>query len=117
MTAVVPIKHINFGEHPQGKPLPAIVMLTVSNDNTHHMEGPTRLYAGRVQVDCYGDDYLAAKITARAVLATLDGYAGGGFQGIFHAGSRDTRDGGANETARPYRVSMDFMTQWSEDNA
>lgn len=116
MIAVVPIKHINFGEHPQGKPLPAIVMLTVSNDNTHHMEGPTRLYAGRVQVDCYGDDYLAAKTVSRSVLAALDGYAGGGFQGIFHAGSRDTREGGANETARPYRVSMDFMTQWSEKN-
>jgi hypothetical protein len=111
VTAITP--RISFGEIPQGSVLPAIVLQTISNVNTHHMQGPTRLYQARLQVDCYATSYGSAKGLSRAVLAALDGYKGGRFQGIFHEGSRDEREGGSNEVTRPYRVSMDFMTQWS----
>jgi len=105
---------INWGAHPQGQPLPAVVLTGISENDTHHMTGPTRLYEARVQVDCYADTYSGAKALSRAILTVLDGYKGGVFQGIFSAGARDMREGGTNEAARPYRVSMDFMTHWSE---
>ncbi|WP_444459999.1 tail completion protein gp17 [Rhodobacter capsulatus] len=60
---------------------------------------------GRVQVDCYAESYGAAKRLSRAVRAALDGYSGGGFQGVFHAGTRDSHDSEA-----PFRVSLDFIT-------
>jgi len=47
------------------------------------------------------------------VRAVLDGYSGGGFQGVFLAGSRDTREGGTNEAERPFRVSLDFITHFN----
>jgi hypothetical protein len=104
---------VDFGRIPQGVALPAIVLQTISDTNTHHMQGPSSLHPGRVQVDCYANTYGGAKVLSRAVLSALDGYKGGNFQGIFHENSRDESEGGTNEVTRPYRVSMDFMTQWS----
>jgi hypothetical protein len=113
VTALVGTR-INFGTHPQGQLMPAIVLNTISADNGHTNSGPDSLLTGRVQVDSYGLTYGATKALSRAVLAALDGYRGGSFQGIFHAGSRDSREGGSNEADRPYRVSTDFLTNWSE---
>lgn len=104
---------INWGEIPQGSAMPAIVLTTISANNGHTMASPDRLQESRVQVDCYGMTYGATKALSRAVLAALDGYKGGNFQGVFHAGTRDGREGGTNEADRPFRVSMDFMTHWS----
>ena len=112
VTGIVGIR-INWGAHPQGSAMPAIVLTTISANNGHTMASPDMLQESRVQVDCDGMTYGATKALSRAVLATLDGYEGGNFQGIFHAGTRDGREGGANEADRPFRVSMDFMTHWS----
>ena len=105
---------INWREHPQGAPWPGIILTVIGSQNGHTMSGPNDLFETRVQADIYADTYGAAKTTARAVLAALDGHRSGGLQGVFHAGSRDGREGGTNEADRPFRVSMDFMTKWSE---
>ncbi|MDB6177935.1 DUF3168 domain-containing protein [Paracoccus sp. Z330] len=105
---------VDWGEGMQGADLPAIVMQVVSSENQHSMQGPDGLFQSRVQIDAYAQNYGAAKRLQRAVLAALDGYHGGPMQGVFHAGSREGREAGTNEAERPYRVSMDFMTNWSE---
>ena len=103
---------INFGTHPQGQALPAIVLNTVDDADGHTLIGPDGLSQGRVQADCYATTYGGAKLLSRAVRAALDGYSGGDFSGVFLAGSRDGREGGTNEAERPFRVSLDFLTNW-----
>lgn len=108
---------INWGAHPQGAPLPAIILTTISDAEDYHMNGPNGLFQGRVQADVYAMDYRAAKDAARAVRAALHCYRGGGFLLITHVASRDSREGGSNEADRPYRVSMDFTTAWRAEDA
>jgi hypothetical protein len=114
VTALVPATRINWGVHPQGEPLPGIVLTLISGAEGYTLTGPDGLSQGRVQVDCYAHDYRTAKLLSRAVIAALSGYRGGGFQGVFHAGTRDSREGGTNEAERPYRVGVDFTFTWSE---
>ncbi|WP_322889309.1 MULTISPECIES: tail completion protein gp17 [unclassified Yoonia] len=104
---------INFGANVQGARYPRIVMFTIDDAEGHNLDGPDGHSVGRVQVDCYALSYGEAKLLSRAVRAVLDGYAGDGFQGVFHALSRDTREGGSNEAERPYRVSLDFITHYN----
>ncbi|WP_370286955.1 DUF3168 domain-containing protein [Pseudooceanicola nanhaiensis] len=101
---------VNWGAHPQGQPLPAVVLFLVSGAGGHTLDGPNRLFEGRVQIDCYAQDYGTAKRLSRAVIAALDGHAGGVFQRIFWASSRDLRDATYSEAAeRPFRMSLDFL--------
>ena len=111
-TAVTDIvsTRIDFGGGPQGQADPRIALWTIGDLENHTMNGPDGLSTGRVQVDCYASTYAGAKTLSRAVRAALDGYSDADFQGIFHSGSRDTREGGSNEAYRPYRVSLDFIT-------
>jgi len=76
-----------------------------------HMNG-TGPHEGRVQVDCYGMTYSAAKNAGKAVVAALNAYRGGGFLFISHASTRDSREGGTNEAERPYRTGLDFNITW-----
>ena len=112
VTALVGTR-VNFGEHPQGQPLPAIVMSTVSEVSDHTIDGPDGVPDARVQVDCYALAYGQAKLISRAVRAVLDGHSAGAIQGVFLAGARDMREGGTNKAERPFRVSMDFTVRYS----
>jgi len=114
VTAHVPAARINWGAHPQGTGNPYIVLSMISDIEGIMMTGPDGLSQGRVQVDVYGPTYGAAKGAARAVRTLLHGYRGGQFSLIEHAGSRDSREGGANEADRLFRVGMDFMTHWRD---
>ena len=104
---------VNFGTHPQGEPFPAIVLNTVSDADDYTLQGPSGATQARIQADCYATTYGGAKLLSRAVRSLLSGYQGGSLQGVFLAGSRDGREGGSNEAARPYRVSMDFMVHFT----
>ena len=104
---------VNFGEHPQGEPLPAIVLNVISDAEDYHLTGPTGVTAARIQADCYAVTYGAAKQLSRSVRELLSGYQSKPVQGVFHVGSRDGREGGTNEAERPYRVSMDFMIHFT----
>jgi hypothetical protein len=103
---------INWGAHPQGAAYPAAVLMRVSDAESYTLDGRDGLSKGRVQVDCYGMEYKAARDLAAAIRAVLSGYRGGNFSLIEHAATRDSREGGTNEAERPYRVSMDFLTHW-----
>lgn len=104
---------VNFGTHPQGQPLPAIVLNTISDIGGYLIASPDGVSDARIQVDCYAGTYRAAKLLSRAVTALLSGYSGNGIQGVFRAGSRDSREGGTNEADRPYRVSLDFTLTYT----
>ena len=104
---------VNFGTHPQGQPFPAVVLTTISDIEGYTLQGPNGVSEARVQVDCYAESYGAAKLLSRAVRSLLSGYQNGAFQGVFLAGSRDSREGGSNDAERPYRTSMDFMVQFT----
>lgn len=103
---------VDWGSQTQGAGYPSIVLHVIDDFEDATMTGPSGLSQGRVQVDCYAETYGAAKLLSRAVRAVLDGYRGGQFSGIFHAATRDGREGGTNEATRPYRVSLDFFTNW-----
>jgi len=104
---------VNFGTHPQGQPLPAIVLNTISDNEGYTLTGPNGVTQARIQADCYADTYGSAKLLSRAVRSLLSGYQNGALQGVFHVSSRDSREGGSNEAERPYRVSMDFMVHFT----
>ena len=112
VTAIAPAARINWGAHPQGAALPAIVLNMVDDAVSYTLADRTTLSQGRVQVDCYATSYAGAFGLAAAVLGVLSGHRGGQFQGVFHAGTRDSREGGTNEADRPYRRSLDFLTYW-----
>ncbi|MWP40199.1 DUF3168 domain-containing protein [Rhodobacter sphaeroides] len=103
---------VNFGRHPQGEPLPALVLSTVSDREGLTLAGPDGLQRARVQIDCYAGSYGAAKQLSRAVRAVLHGHSGGGFRCVFLDGARDLREPG-DDTGRPFRVSLDFLTIYS----
>lgn len=105
-------QRVNYLKHPQGQPYPAIVLNVIDDGAGYTLEGEDGLDQGRVQVDCYADDYASAKTLSRTVRAVLSGYRGGDFQGIFLDGSGDRYSGASNDITTPSRVSMDFMTNW-----
>ena len=112
--AAIVARRVNFGDQPQGVLLPAIVINTISGLEGVSVDGADGVSTGRVQVDCYAQGYAAARDLGAAVLSLLNGFAGDRLQGVFHAGSRGpTREGGTNEVARPWRVSLDFETTFN----
>jgi hypothetical protein len=112
VTALAPAARINWGSIPQGAGYPAVVLNVIDDASGLTLAASDGLSQGRVQVDCYGLTYTAAKSLALAVRAALHAYRGGNFRLIEHAGTRDTREGGTNEAERPFRVSLDFLTHW-----
>ncbi|MGB1389498.1 MAG: DUF3168 domain-containing protein [Paracoccaceae bacterium] len=104
---------VNFGSHPQGEGWPGVVLNTISDAEGYTLRGPDGLSRARVQADCYALTYGEAKRFSRAVRTVLSGHSDSGMQGVFHAGSRDGREGGTNEAERPYRVSLDFLITYN----
>ena len=104
---------VNWGAHPQGQPLPAVVLHVISDNDEPTLEAPDGLTQGRVQADCYADTIGGAVGLGRAVRAALNGHKGGGFQGIFHAATRTGREGGG-DADRPFYVQLDFTTHYQE---
>lgn len=105
---------INWAAHPQGQPWPALVLHLVGDRADYALDGETGHGSARIQVDAWGDSYSDAKRLARAVRSALSGHAGGRFQGVFFAGSREDRAAGTNEADRPFRCSQDFLAEFSQ---
>lgn len=112
VVALVPAASMSVGDLVRNRPDPRIVCQEVSGREGYTHAGRDGLRMGRIQVDCYGRSYGEAKTIARAVEDAAHTYRGGRFSGIFQQGARDDREGGSNEAERPFRVSMDFMTNW-----
>ena len=112
VTALVPAARINWGAHPQGQPLPGVVLNVVSGSEGLTLKGSDGLSQGRVQVDCYAGTYPVAKALSRVIIGRLHGASGPNLRLVAHVATRDSREGGSNEAERPYRVSLDFQTHW-----
>lgn len=98
---------INFGSHPQGDPLPALVLNTVSGSSEYLIGAPQSLTQSRVQIDCYAEDFATAKDLSKAVINALSGASGGSVLGAFIVATRDGREGFSGAD-RPFRISLDF---------
>ncbi|GAD55490.1 DUF3168 domain-containing protein [Limimaricola cinnabarinus] len=96
---------------------PYVVLWVIGDAAGHTLTGSDGLTRGRIQADCYALGYPEAKRLSRAVRDALDAHQGGGFRSIFHDATREDREGGGNETKRPYRISLDFLTHWRADHA
>jgi hypothetical protein len=112
VTAVVPAAGINFARRPQGAALPQIVLNVISRFSPEFTLDGAGLYEARVQADCYGKTYAAAKTIERAVVARLQGYSGGAFQMIELMSVRDLPEEVAGEPLI-HRVSMDFRVTYT----
>ena len=112
VTALVPAARINWGTHPQGQGLPAVVLNVVSGAEGLTLTGRDGLTPGRVQIDCDGETFASAKAVAEAVVARLHGYSGANLRLVAHVATADSREGGSNEAERPYRRRLDFLTHW-----
>lgn len=97
---------------PQGGPLPAVTLATVSNVPVYANDGEAGLAEARVQIDCWGETYSATKTLARAVKTSLSAFFGTVdgvvFQNVLLDGERDLRESGSNAPDYLFRTQLDF---------
>lgn len=80
---------IEWGARAQGATSPYVVLYRIGGERGQHLQGPDGLVSSRVQVDCWGVRYGAAKAVARQVVAALNGYRGGDIRRVFIDTERD----------------------------
>ena len=116
VTALVS-QRVYGGSRPQGGALPDIVIHRVSGAPVYTDDGNSGLSSARIQVDCYGATYAAAKGVAAAVFDSLSAFVGtsGGvtFQNVLLEAERDFREGGSNASEYLFSTQMDFEV-WFE---
>jgi hypothetical protein len=109
ITALVSTR-INWSRRPQGSALPCIVLHRIDGTPDVHHGGASGLVQSRVQVDCWGASYGAAKAIARAVetAVTAQTFTQGAirFDVILVA---DERDSTFDETTPIFRTSLDLL--------
>jgi hypothetical protein len=109
VTAIVQ-QRVEFGGNTQGSARPRVAIWTIDNGDGLVLAGPDGVQRGRVQVDAYSDSAAQALALGRAITTALHGYSSGALRTVSQVSYRFTREGGANEPDRPYRVSIDFTT-------
>jgi hypothetical protein len=112
VTALVS-QRVYCGSRPQGGAVPDIVINRVSGAPIYTDDGEAGLTNVRIQVDCYGTTYAAAKGVARAVQVSLSDFIGTAgattFQNIMLDSERDFREGGSNTSEYLFSTQMDFI--------
>ncbi len=73
------------------------------------MAAPDDLVESRVQIDIWGQSYSDAKLAMRSVMAVVNGYKSGIFQGIFIDGETDMPDETNDANVRLFRVRVDLQ--------
>lgn len=100
------------GTRPQAAALPAIVINKISAAPSYSDDGEDGIREDRVQIDCWGETYTAAKNTARAVIAALSAFQGQSasvnIRYITLDLEHDLRETGGNAADYPFRTSLDF---------
>lgn len=104
---------INWSRRPQGEAIPvgkgSLVLHRIDGSPDYHLTGPSGLVESRVQADCWGLSYAAAKALARAVEAKLSAarFTRGAirFDAILIL---DERDSTFDETTPIFRTSIDL---------
>jgi hypothetical protein len=110
--ALWPGATINWNARDRAAGLPALVLRVITRNPDYTLGGPSGLAETRLQADCYGATYLAARTLARAVEARLSGqrfiHGATRFSGVFMNGSRDDFMAEANGADKIHRVMLDF---------
>lgn len=107
---------VNWGVRPQGEPLGAVTLVGASPGRAPTYKGDASLKGPRVQVDCWGPDFLTAKSLALAVIDTLlppavqDDIS---FQSAFLVGERGPTVEDIAGGRHVHRVSLDFFIWFS----
>lgn len=99
---------------PQGATLPYAVLNLVSGVRDYHTQGPSGYVQSRVQCDCYGATYSAAKTTARTLRLAASGVRSGDIQGIFIESERDLPAEDAGPVTNLFRISIDLIIHHKE---
>ena len=117
VTALVS-QRVYCGSRPQGGTLPDIIINRISGAPVYTDDGESGLATARLEIDCWGETYAAAKNAARAVIASLSAYVGTSgattFQYVLLDAERDFREGGGNASEYPFRTNLDFII-WFEN--
>lgn len=99
---------------PQDAQLPYVVLNVISAPRDYHTRGPSGYVQSRVQCDCYGSTYSAAKTTARALRAATSGIRGDDIQGVFIESERDLPAEDAGPVNNLFRTSIDLIIHHKE---
>ena len=113
--AAIVATRVTWGDRPQGKTLPAIILLMVSAGREYHHGGADELHETRVQVDCWATSHLQATQLGAAVVAELETAETVGsteFGKSLLAAERDVQAESLDGGGTAYRRSLDFMVWW-----
>lgn len=112
-------QRIDWAARPQASALPALVLHMISGAPEYDDDGEVGLFTARIQFDCWGATYLAAKNVARQVKARLSGKAfvqdGIEFQAAFFENEQDSRESAAG-AEELYRVRLDCILWHKQEN-
>jgi hypothetical protein len=104
------------GARPQGSGLPAIVLNLIAAEPSYSDDGEDGIETARIQIDCWGESYTSAKLTARAVKAALSAFggtiAGIRFRYIALDLEHDLQEPGSGAAEYPFRTSLDFLVTY-----
>jgi hypothetical protein len=105
------------GSRPQASALPSITLNKISGAPLYADDGETGLAESRLQIDCWATSYSDAKLTARAVIASLSAFVGVSgsttYPLVMLDAERDLREPGLNQAEYLFRTSLDFIV-WNE---
>ncbi len=97
-------------ERPQDDPLPAIVILLVSDPRPRTFSGPQSVRRARLQIDCLARSRGVADELAEAVINAVDGHALAALPTVESARVVDTRnDSSRDSPATTFRTAIDVM--------
>lgn len=99
-----------WGKLGDGVALPRAVLTRMSGAGDFSLDGPGPV-EGRLQVDCYGQDFGQALDASREVKTALNGYRGGPVLGMFLVAQRDDNDA---DTELLQRVSLTFSVTYRD---
>ena len=98
--------------------LPVITLFRVSAPRDYHMQGASGLVESRVQCDLFGAKYSETKLSARALMAAINGYSGTfsgtQFQRISIENERDTNETESDAGRHLFRTSIDLLI-WHDE--
>lgn len=103
---------IDWVSRPDLAGLPAITLQRISTDRLYSHSGPVSLTGARVQFDCWGATYGAARNAFRALQTKLE--AGGTGWRAFLDTERDAGAEDLDGGQRVFRVSGDFNIWYKE---
>lgn len=70
--AALVANEINWIDRPQGDALPSVTLQIITSGRSYNFKGVNGLAGTRVQMDCWGGTYAAAKAVSRAVTTAIE---------------------------------------------